>query len=188
MRDGVFIQKMLQNGNDAREKAKASFNQLSLAQLDWKPAEESWSIGQCLDHLIVSDCSYFPALKRIAEGKFKMSYWERWSPFSSLFGKILTSQIQDLPKKKLKAPLIFYPSPHTIDAVILERFYKHFDTLLEYIVSFSKVDIDKIHITSPALKFVTYSLRRAIVLIIQHEHRHINQAIAVTQLKGFPPQ
>jgi len=36
MRDGVFIQKMLQNGNDAREKAKASFNQLSLAQLDWK--------------------------------------------------------------------------------------------------------------------------------------------------------
>jgi len=188
MKDGAFIQKMLQKGADAREKTKTAFDHLSLTQLDWKPAEESWSIGQCLDHLIVSDCSYFPAFKKNMEGKFKMSFWEKSSPFSSLFGKILTSQVQEFSKKKLKTPAVFYPSEDHIDAVILERFYKHLDTLLEYIASFTEVDVDKIHITSPALKFVTYSLRKAIILLLQHEHRHINQAIAVTQLKEFPPQ
>ena len=176
---------MLQKGNEVKEKAITEFNQLSLTQLNWKPAQESWSIGQCFDHLIISDCLYFPTLKKIAESKFEMNFWENWSPFGGLFGKMLTNQIQENPKKKLKAPKVFEPPESKIDAVILERFHKHLDTLLEYIASYSKVDIDKIHITSPALKLVTYSLRRAIILLIQHEHRHINQALWVKQEKDF---
>lgn len=188
MKDEAFIGDMLQRGHQAREKVKAAFSDLSLAQLSWKPAEEKWSIGQCLDHLIVSDCLYFPSLKKISESKFDMSFWENRNPFSGFFGKMLISQVQEIPGKKLNAPKIFSPYQTKIDAVILERFHKHLDSLLGYIAACSRVDIDKMHITSPVSKLVTFSLRNLITILIQHEHRHINQAIRVMQAKDFPEQ
>lgn len=186
MKDGVFIIEMLRKGNEAREKATQAFADISLEQLNWKPSEEGWSIGQCLDHLIISDCLYFPVFKRIAEGKFEIKFWENWNPLNSLFGKMLVSQVQETSRKKLKAPRIFEPSQSYIDWGILERFHKHLDSLLGYIADFSKADIDKIHITSPVSVVVTLSLRNAITVLIQHEHRHINQAIKVLQSKNFP--
>jgi hypothetical protein len=179
---------MLNKGNAAREKAKTEFNHLSFEQLNWKPEANKWSIGQCMDHLIISDCSYFPAFKKITDGKFEMNFWENWSPFSGLFGKILVSQVNESPGKKLNAPGIFIPPQSEIDMGIVERFYKHLDSLLDYIADCNKFDVDKIHITSPVSKLVTYSLRNAISLLIQHLHRHINQAIKVKSLKEFPLQ
>lgn len=186
MKDGVFIVEMLRKGNEAREKATNVFANISLEQLNWKPTAESWSIGQCLDHLIVSDCLYFPIFKQIGHGKFEMKFWENWNPLSGLFGKMLVSQVQEVSRKKLKAPRIFEPSHSKIDMGILERFHKHLDSLLGYIADFNRVDVDKIHITSPVSAFVTLSLRNVITLLMQHEHRHINQAIKVMQSKEFP--
>jgi hypothetical protein len=117
-----------------------------------------------------------------------MNFWENWSPLGSLFGKILVSQVNETPRKKLNAPGIFYPSQSDIDMGIEERFNKHLDSLLNYIEDCNKIDVDKTHITSPVSKLVTYSLRNAIVLIIQHLHRHINQAIKIKSLKEFPVQ
>ena len=186
MKDGVFIVEMLRKGYEAREKATQVFANISLQQLNWKPSEENWSIGQCLDHLIISDCLYFPVFKKIAEGKFEMKFWENWNPFNSLFGKMLVSQVQETSRKKLKAPRIFEPSHSKIDIGLLERFHKHLDSLLGYIADFSKIDVDKIHITSPISAVVTLSLRNAVTVLIQHQYRHINQASKVMQSKNFP--
>lgn len=188
MKDALFIQKMLQRGKEADDKVRSLFADLSLNQLNWKPAPENWSIGECLDHLIIADCLYFPALKKIAESKFDMTAWEKWSPFSLLFGRILVSQLQENVKKKLKSPKIFVPSASQIDTGILDRFHKHLDTLLEYIAACKEINPDTTYITSPVSKFVTYSLRNAFTILIEHEHRHINQAVRVKAAKGFPLQ
>ncbi|MEO7984034.1 MAG: DinB family protein [Bacteroidota bacterium] len=186
MKDGDFILDMLQKGTVAGEKVKTEFSHLSSEQLNWKPSRESWSIAQCLDHLVISDCSYFPIFKKITSHQFEMNFWENWSPFGGLFGKILATQVNENPRKKLKSPKIFIPEHSHIDAGILERFHKHLDSLLEYIAGCSYLDLDKTHITSPVSKFITYSLRNCITLLIQHEHRHINQAIKVKAAKEFP--
>ena len=186
MKDVIFIQEMLLKGNEAKQKVKAEFSQLTTTQLNWKPGEESWSIGQCLDHLIISDCLYFPVFKKIIAGSHAMNFWENWNPFSGLFGKALATQVQEKPRKKMITPELFLPSQSDINLEILERFHKHLDSLLEYIAGCSNLNIDKIHITSPASKLITYSLRNAFKLLIQHEHRHINQAIKVKTTKEFP--
>jgi hypothetical protein len=186
MKDALFIERMLQKGKEAHEKVNAEFSGISLHQLNWKPDEDSWSIGQCLDHLIVADCLYFPALKRIAAGKFEMSFWEKWNPFSILFGRMLVNQLQEKVKKPTKAPKVFIPSSGQIDIGVIERFHKHLDTLMEYIAACKTIDLDKTHITSPVSKFITYSLRNAITILIQHEHRHINQAMRLKIKKDFP--
>ncbi len=186
MKDPQFIQQMLTKTREAGEKVKAEFSSLNLEQLNWKPTPESWSIGQCLDHLVVSDSLYFPAMKKIAEGSYHMRAWEKWSPFTGLFGRMMVSQVKEVPIRKLKAPKILTPSTSNIDLGILERFHQHLDILSECIAATAPVNIDKTHITSPVSKFITYSLRNAITLLVQHEHRHINQAIRVKGNPNFP--
>lgn len=188
MKDPTFIQEIVEKALRAGEKVKEEFSNLSFEQLNWKPSEEKWSIGQCLDHLIISDCLYFPSLKKITEGEYHMNVWEKWNPLSGLFGKMLATQINENPRKKLKAPKIFSPSQSKIDRGVLERFHKHMDTLIDMIRRCKSLEINKIHITSPASKVVTYSLRKAIIILIQHEHRHINQAINVKASENFPSQ
>lgn len=179
MKDKQFIEDLLIRGREAGDRAKALFNHMDIDQLNWKPEPGRWSIAQCLDHLVVSDMTYFPALKKIAAGNYKMSKWERWSPLSGLFGKMLVDQTQEKVTRKLNAPRAFQPSQSKIDVGILDRFHKHLDTLLEYIEACKHIDIDKLYITSPAFKMVTYKLRHAIQILVQHERRHINQAIRV---------
>ena len=186
MKDVPFINKMLVKGQEAGVKVKKEFSNMSLEQLNWKPSPESWSVGQCLDHLIVTDCLYFPTFKRIAENKYNMTSWQRWNPLSGLFGKILVSQLQENAKRKVNTAKIFSPSASQIDAGIMERFHKHLDSLLEYIGAFHNTELDRIIIASPASKFITYSLRNAVTLLVQHEHRHINQALKVKSKEGFP--
>jgi hypothetical protein len=186
MKDTAFIHEMLQRGNAATDKVSTEFSALSLSQLNWKPAPESWSVGQCLDHLIVSNRSYFPAFERAGSAAFSMTAWERWSPFSGIFGKLLVNQVQENVKTKMKAPKIFVPSESSIDPEILGRFNDHQGVLLKYITSFEALDIDQTRITSPPVHFITYSLRHAVQLIVQHEHRHINQAIRVKHNASFP--
>jgi hypothetical protein len=181
MKDPVFLDQMITRGKEAAIIVKKEFGYLGLKQLNRKPTPERWSIGQCLDHLVVSDCSYFPVLKKIAAGNYEMTTWEKWSPFNWLFGKMLVNQTQENPKNKLNAPKVFAPSSSQVDLGILERFQKHQDTLLEYLAGCKTTDIDRVHITSPVSQLVTYSLRNAITILIQHQHRHINQAVKVKQ-------
>jgi len=186
MKDVPYIENIIERGKLVGEKVKTEFGALSPEQLNWKPAPERWSVGQCLDHLIVADCLYFPSLKKITEGNYSMTSWQRWSPFSSLFGKILVNQLQEKAKSKVKTAKIFYPTTSQINAGIFDRFHKHLDTLLEYTYACKEVDLDKTYISSPVSKFITYSLRNAITILIQHEHRHINQALRVKGQKEFP--
>jgi hypothetical protein len=186
MKDPVFIQRIIQRINEADERVKDKFSGLTHAQLNWKPSPESWSIGQCLDHLIISDCTYFPVLRSIMNKQYEMSRWEKWSPFSGFLGKMLANQLQENAVKKLNAPRMFLPAESNIDPGVLDRFHKHLDTLRNCITGCQHADLDKTHITSPAIKFVTFSLRNAITILAQHEHRHINQAISVKNAKQFP--
>lgn len=186
MIDEAFILEILKKCIEAKEKVQAEFSELTSLQLNWRPSVNSWSIGQCLDHLIISDCLYFPVFQKIKDGDFKMSFWENRNPLGGFFGKLLATQINEIPNKKLNAPKIFNPSQSNIDQEIFIRFNKHLDSLLNYITGCKKLDIDKINITSPVSKVVTYSLRKAIAIIIQHLHRHIYQALKVKAMKEFP--
>lgn len=181
MKDKALIEILVNRLEEAKEKVKDSLEGISNEQLNYRPSPEKWSVGQCLDHLVVSDCLYFPALKKITGGKSSMSLWEKFSPLSGLFGKVLSSQIREIPTRGMNAPKVFNPSFSLIDMGIFERFYKHLDTLREYIALSANLDLDKIKLTSPVSVIITYSLRNAYLILVQHEHRHINQAIKVRE-------
>lgn len=185
MIDENFIDGILLRGKQAKQKVEQEFSTLAFDQLNWKPSAESWSIAQCLDHLMVSHNAYFPALEMITNGRFKMNFWEKYSPFTSLCGRIMKDQLQEQVKRKMKAPGKIQPSSSKIDSDIVERYIANLKIFLKHISDCQSVDIDRTVITSPLLGIVTYNLRDAFQFLIQHEHRHINQAIRVKVHKSF---
>ena len=100
MKDKAFIDSTVKTGQEAREKADSEFSGISLEQLNWKPFPTSWSIAECLEHLLIADSSYFEDLKKIIAGTYKMSFWEKCSPLTSLWSKTLKDQLQEKVKKK----------------------------------------------------------------------------------------
>ena len=186
MKDPAFIRTAIQRGHDATAKLREGLPNLTPEQLNWKPDAKQWSIGECLEHLIVSDTAYFPALERIAAGTYAMTAWERFSPFSKLFGRLLTGAVQEEATKKMPAPKLFQPTTGTLDLGVIDRFHAHQSALLGYIAACAERDLDTTVITSPPMHFVTYPLRSALQLLVQHQHRHLNQALRVKGHAGFP--
>ena len=60
------------------------FQSLSSTQLNWKPSENEWSIGQCLDHLIVSNTTYFPTFEKVLHGKYRLGFLQKINQISVL--------------------------------------------------------------------------------------------------------
>lgn len=188
MKDPAFIQEMVTRGREAGTTVREAFANLSVSQLNWSSAPESWSIGHCLDHLVVSDSLYFPIFKQITSGNFRQSWWQNWNPFSNIFAKMLISQTGEKVNKKVKSPRVFRPASQPVDHTIIPSFQHHLDTLINYIADCRHLDLDRVQITSPVSKVITYSLRSAIIILVQHEHRHVNQAVRVQQHVSFPKE
>ena len=101
--------------------AEETFGVLTAEQLNWKPAENSWSVGQCFDHLIKTNHKFYPEFEKLAAGTRTNSFWENWSPFSGWAGRFLINAVSE-DSKKAKAPSQRIVPPSEIASDIVERF------------------------------------------------------------------
>lgn len=162
--------------------AKQTFGNLSAEQINWKPSAESWSVGQCFEHLIKSNELYFQEFDRIASGERQNSFWENWSPFSGFFGKFIANGLKKDSQKIKTIPQAVPPSE--IDAGIIEQFVSRQAVLIEKIKAMQNADWQKIRLTSPFLKVATYNLNDAFQIIIEHEKRHFRQAERALEMQN----
>ena len=167
------------------EDAKAAFGNLSNEQLNWKPAEKSWSIAQCLDHLIKTNEQFYPEFAELASGTRKNSFWENISPFTGWGGRFLIKAVSE-DSKKAKAPSKAIVPPSDIDPGIVDKFCDHIAEVNSKVEAVAGVDRKKTVVTSPFLAVFTYSLDDAYTVLVEHSKRHIRQAKRVMALDGFP--
>ena len=172
-------------GNIAAE-AQQTFGKLSEQQLNWKPNAESWSIGQCFDHLVKANESYFPIIEQIIKGEKPRTFWESLPLVPTFLGWMLIKFLSPESTKKLKAPGIFQPSSSDIDPNIINNFVKQQNQLTFLMKETAELDLRRTKITSPAVRFVTYSLMDCYTIIVVHEKRHFQQAKRVLDIEGFP--
>ena len=88
--------------------------------------------------------------------------------------------------RKFKAPSPKIVPLSEIDPNIIEIFAAHQAELIEKIKSTESADWNKIKITSPFMKLMTYKLADGFRVVIEHEKRHFRQATRVTQADKFP--
>ena len=168
------------------EDAKKVFGQLSSNQINWKANAESWSVGQCFEHLIITNSAFFPELESIIKGERPQKLWEKISPFSGFFGNLMVKSLNPKSERKLKAPKRIQPATSQISATIIVDFTKHQTELIDKIKQTENLDTKKIILTSPFAKPITYSLYDSYRIIATHEKRHFQQAERVMQNEGFP--
>ncbi len=181
------ISAICSNLQQVGEDARRDFGSLSAEKLNWKPAEKSWSIAQCFDHLITTHSLYFPEFERLANGDKKSSFWESVSPFSGFFGRFLIRSLDPQNLKKMKTTGKAQPSASEIGDDIIERFCTHQERLIEHLQKLpNDLDPERTIITSPLLGIVTYSLADTFKILVVHCQRHFNQAQRVTEMEGFP--
>lgn len=167
------------------ENARKTFGGLSVEQINWRPRAESWSVGQCFDHLIKSNEAFEPQFQEIMSGNRKQTFWQNYSPLTGFFGNFLLNSLKN-DAKKFKAPSKAIVPPSDIPADIIEIFAEHQNKICENIKQLDKVDWNKTIVTSPFLSVMTYRLDKAFEIAVEHEKRHFRQAERVVQAEGFP--
>ena len=178
---------LIEVANTVAPQVRTDFGRLRADQLNWKPGADKWSVGQCIDHLIVSNAEYFPIFDRVLQGKKTTNtVWESLPGLPRMWGQMLIKSVSPDGARKQKAPKILAPTSSAVDPGIIIRFIDQQDRVVNYLNTITAVDAGKIIITSPVARVITYSLLDACRVIVAHEQRHLLQARRVTQLPEFP--
>src|SRR5215213_8184502 len=130
--------------------AKSAFGNLTSDQLNWKPAEKSWSVGQCFEHIIKTNEEFYPEFAKLGSGTRQNSFLENYSPLSGFFGRFLIKAVSE-DSKKAKAPSKRIVPPSEIAADVIDRFGSHIEDVNRRIESCAAADRTKTVVTSPFL-------------------------------------
>lgn len=182
--DATLIQDLTESIETVERTARAEFGSLTGDELNWRPGEGRWSIGECLNHLMTANEPYFPIFESVANGTKTTTILERLPVLPSLFGSLVLNVVKPETKRKSRAPKVFAPSPEPVDTDIVDRFCEQQRKLLAAIQPLANVDLDNVIVTSPVASFITYSLRDALLIVVRHEERHLIQAQNVLRAMG----
>lgn len=186
MRNRIEVETLTKEIKVVSEGARNEFGALTVEQLNWKPGAERWSVAQCFDHLVTTNVGYFPVFESIAKGQKQSTFVERLPVVPSLWAKLLIKSLDPKTTRKLKAPAPFQPATSDLPGSIIDDFVEHQCRLAELMEATADMDVDRIVMTSPAAKMITYTVMDAFRIVVVHEKRHFQQAKRVTEEGGFP--
>lgn len=156
---------------------------LDSSVLNWKPGPEKWSVGQCLDHIIVTNESYGDTFNQILSGKYTPSIWARINPFSGYFGRFMTKALGPERRRSFKTFPVFEPASSDISLTICENLKDHNRKLKLVFSQLLGSSKHEMVIRSPASPIITYKIKDTIAMLVQHEKRHLAQAKEVLALQ-----
>lgn len=85
------------------EESRKLFGTLNAEQLNWKPNAESWSVGQCLEHLILNNDRMLNSVENHINGTHKSTFFERLVVAPGFFGNLILKALAPENEKKVKA-------------------------------------------------------------------------------------
>ena len=170
------------NGLD--QAAQALLAGLAEEQLNWQPRAGSWSIGQCLEHLCITNEAYLRAMSAGLQGKRDTPVEEITPGWLSRW--FLKNFVEPSPGgKKVPAPGKIRPSAR-VSAAVLERFLATNKACRELIVRARSKDVNRIRFWNPLAPGVRFTVGVGFEIIAAHEQRHLLQAERVKDSSNFP--
>lgn len=169
-------------GND--QTAQALIAGLTDAQLNWQPAPGSWSVGQCLEHLCITNKAYLPAISAALQGK-PDSPEENITP--GWFGRwFIRRFVEPSPNsKRVRAPSKIRP-PARVELSVLDRFLFSNKACRELIIGARGKNVNAIRFWNPLVPGIRFTVGTGLEIITGHERRHLLQAERVRDSANFP--
>ena len=166
--------------------ARNTFGAFSAEQINWKPSETGWSVGQCFEHLIITNDLYFPNIQKVVDGKHRNNFFSK-IPFAvDLIAALMKNSLKPEQARKMKTFKIFEPAMSSISTTIFDDFAENQRKLIALIEAVKDSDIHRIKISEPLSATLNLRLDDAFEILVMHEKRHFLQAERVMQNEGFP--
>jgi hypothetical protein len=170
------------NAND--QTAQALVAGLSEEYLNWQPAQGSWSIGQCLEHLCITNEAYLPAISAALQGKpdapaedITPGWFGRW------FIRRFVEPSPDT--KRVPAPAKIRPASRA-ELSVLDRFLSGNHACRELIDKARAKNVNRIRFRNPLVPGIRFTVGTGLQIITGHERRHLLQAQRVRDSAPFP--
>ena len=168
----------------ADERARELAVGLNAAQLNWQPAPDAWSVGQCLEHLCITNDVYLPAISSSLLGKpvsavqdIKPGRFGRW---------FIRTYIEPSPQTKhARAPKKIVPGTR-VEYSILDRFLRSNEAARELVCRARDHDVNRIRFRNPFIPVLRFTVGTGLEIMSAHERRHLLQAERTRQSPGFP--
>lgn len=166
------------------------FSGLNKVQLSWRPTEASWNVQEIFAHLNLFANYYHEAfLRYIEKTKFKTPK-ENFlsSPLGRSAWKSMKLGHANNVKRKFKAVKGYNPrlDPALLTGTDLPDFEKNLQDLLLVFEASEKVNIRKVKIPISISKIIRLRLGDALLFVVYHNERHMQQALNVISNPKFP--
>jgi len=180
-----IAQKILSEAPLLIDTATKQFSGLSENQINWKPSEEKWSVGECLDHLVVTHKLYNSKIKELQplfedsdEGSFKFNH--------TLSGRMILKFVDPNSTTKAKTFKVFKPTMSQINTNIIRSFCEEVETMISFAEKLHGADLTKFKISSPVTKLLRMNVGDALLINLYHDKRHLYQADKIINEPNFP--
>ena len=175
-----LIQQLRQQTESLLNIATQQWQMTSPAIFKQQPAPGAWSAMQCLGHLNTYGDYYLPAIeKAIAGAKQKAkvasaTFKPGW--LGNYFTKLMMSNEQGVPAKKMKAPKNYVTSNEGNSDCTITKFIDQQEKMLLLLEEAKEVNLNNIRIPISIAKFIQLKPGDVFMFLIAHNLRHVKQA------------
>jgi hypothetical protein len=159
---------------------------LIVAEMNWRPAQFGWSIGECIEHLNLMGRCFLRAIEAAVDEALAQG-WRHTGPFH--YGKFEAWWVNHTEPNamiRFKTPKAFAPAPGIYDRTVVEEFLMIQRELLELRDRADSIDLTKAKVRLPSPRFLKLSLGQTFALVLAHERRHLWQAWEVREKLELP--
>jgi len=170
--------------NAADNRAIALAKELTPQQLNWRRRPDEWSVGQCLEHLYITNELYLRPMSTSLKGRQPVVVQEitpgwlgRW---------FIRNYIEPSSKmKRARAPRKIRPGLQ-IEPSVLDRFLISNHTARQLIHRAMNQDVNHIRFRNPFISVIRFSVGTGFEILSKHERRHLLQAERIRNSPEFP--
>ena len=155
--------------------------ELALPQLVWRSHAESWSIADCLNHLVVTGNESLPRIRAALAGRHSRGSFGVHAFLQATVGNLLIRWMDAPPNIRFKAPKAYHPLPNLpVDKIVDDFFYLQ-EEIISCLDESRGFDLARIKVSNPVSTWLKLSLGQEFALAAAHERRHLWQAWRVRE-------
>jgi hypothetical protein len=176
--------RLISDLNAAEELATALAKTLTQRQLNWTPSPGVWSVGQCLEHLYLTNEVYLGPMLTSLEAR-QPAVVQDITP-GRLGRWFIRNFIEPSSKmKRVRAPRKIRPGAQ-IEPHILDRFLDSNHRARDLVLRARNYDVNRVRFRNPFIPVIRFTVGTGLEIISKHQRRHLLQAERFRESPEFP--
>ncbi len=178
----TFLEEIASRLNDLTSRVRMTASPLTEAQLNWKPGEGLWTVGQILSHVHIPISRYLPEMETAIEAaQFGR---EDAQVRHTVFGSMLIRASG--PDSNLPVPKAFIPGPGPFGQEVVATFLSDHTQIQQLAAKSQTIDLNRTNIRNPFLPLMRMNVADFFQILTLHAERHIGQIEQLVRRSDFP--